>query len=205
MTAVVLACVYAALEVLSFLTSFGAAKAYGDAARQGTDVLDVLTAYDVLSIGYVVLLPLWIVTSLFLRRVRACAAAVAPGVGHERGPVWTWLGSVVPVVCLWFPYQVVRDIVRHAWRDPWGDQRHRLNLGFWWAAWLVGFGASQVASRQVPWSGVPDADAVARLPLLHGITAIATLIGLVLWMRIVNSLLRALKTPHAVTDVTQTY
>lgn len=127
---------------------------------------------------------------------------MAPAGPHQRGPGWVWWGWVVPIVNLWFPYQVVRDIVRHAWRDPWGDQRQRLHLGAWWAAWVVSIVASQVASRIIPWSGPPDADAVALLPFLHAITAVATVVGFVLWVRIVRSILAGLSTPYRVTDVT---
>ncbi len=200
--ALVLASVYTVVEVLLLVTSFGAAEASAAAAREGADVTTVLTAYDVLSIGYAVLLPLWIVTSLFLQRARRTAEALAPGFPHQRGPAWTWLGWVVPVVGLWFPYQVVRDVVRNAWRDPWGDQRRRLNLGLWWGLWVVALFAGQIASRLLPWSGTPDADLVALLPLFHGITAAVTVVGLVLWVRIVNSLMHALKEPVEVTNVT---
>ncbi|MCW2735886.1 DUF4328 domain-containing protein [Nocardioides sp.] len=202
-TALVLAAVYTLVEVLLFLASFGAAESYGAAAREGADVATVFTAYDVVGIGYVVLLPLWIVTSLFLQRARARAVALAPDFPHRRGPVWTWLGWVVPVVGLWFPYQVVRDLVRNAWRDAWGDQEQRLHLGFWWTTWVLALVASQITSRVIPWSGVPDADAVALLPLLHGTTAVATVVGLVLWVRIVTSLLHALEAPPHVTAVTE--
>lgn len=196
LAALVLAGAYTTVQVLMFATSFGAADAYAEAARAGTDASDVWTTYDLLAaLGFVVLLPAWIVTSIFLRRARRRAIASAPGFSHERGPVWTWLGWVVPIVSLWFPYQVVRDVVRNAWRDPWGDQRQHLALGFWWTAWLVALGASQVASRQIPLWGIPDSDAVARLPMLHGITAIAFVIAFALWVRIVNSLVRALKVP----------
>jgi Domain of unknown function (DUF4328) len=201
-TALVLASVYTVVEVVLFVTSFGAADAYADAAREGADVSTVLTAYDVLGVGYAVLLPLWVVTSLFLQRARRLAEALAPGFPHQRGRAWTWLGWVVPVVGLWFPYQVVRDIVRNAWRDPWGDQRRRLNLGLWWGLWVVALVAGQIASRLLPWSGTPDADRVAMLPLFHGITAAVTVAGLVLWVRIVNSLMHALKQPVEVTNVT---
>lgn len=199
-TALVLGGLYTLIEVLLFVTSFGAAETYGEAARRGTDAMDVVTTYDLLGIGYVVLLPLWIVTSIFLHRARARAVALAPGFSHQRGPAWTWLGWVVPVVGLWFPYQVVRDIVRNAWRDPWGDQKQRLNLGFWWTVWVVALVAGQITSRLIPWSGAPDADMVAQIPLFQGVTAVAAVIGFVLWVRVVNSIVRALKAPYDVTD-----
>lgn len=183
----VLGAIYTAVELLTFLASFGAAEAYGEAARRGTDSTEVVTAYDVLSLGFVVMLPLWIVSSLFLQRARAAAAVAFPSGAHQRGPAWVWLGWIVPIVNFWFPYQVVRDIVRNAWRDPWGDQRQRLQLGVWWAAWVVALVTSQVASRAIPWSGPPDADAVALLPLLHLVTAVATMVGFALWVRIVRS------------------
>lgn len=195
LASLVLAIAYTVVEVVLFVTSFEAADVYGEAARSGTDVLDVWTTYDLAGAGLFLLFPAWIVTSIFLRRARLRAVATAPGFSHERSPVWTWLGWVVPIVSLWFPFQVVRDIARNAWRDPWGDQRQHLYLGFWWAAWLVVLVVGQVSSRALPWSGVPDADAVARLPLLHGITVALALVGLALWVRIVNSIVKALKVP----------
>lgn len=189
----VLGGIYTTVELLTFLASFGAAHAYGEAARQGTDAAEVVTTYDLLSVGFTVMLPLWIVSSLFLQRARAAAALAFPTGAHQRGPAWVWLGWVVPIVNLWFPYQVVRDVVRNAWRDPWGDQRQGLHLGVWWSAWVVSIVTSQVASRAIPWSGTPDADAVALLPLLHLVTAVATVVGFALWVRIVRSVVRGLQ------------
>ena len=139
-------------------------------------------------------LPLWIVASLFLQLARARAVALWPGRTHQRGPAWTWLGWVVPVVGLWFPYQVVRDIARNAWRDPWAEQHESLQLGAWWALWLLTLVTGRWSSSLVPWSGVPDADRVAMLPLVHGITAVATVVGFVLWVRIVRSIVTGLRT-----------
>ena len=110
-----------------------------------------------------------------------------------QGLATAGLVRVVPIVNLWFPYPVVRDVVRNAWRDPWGDQWQGLHLGVWWSAWVVSIVTSQVASRAIPWSGTPDADAVALLPLLHLVTAVATVVGFALWVRIVRSVVRGLQ------------
>ena len=190
----VLGGLYTLAEVLTFLASFEAAETYAAAARTGTDVMDVLTTYDLLSVAFLLLVPLWIVSSLFLQRSRTRAVALWPGRTHRRGPAWTWLAWIVPVVCLWYPYQVVRDIVRNAWRDPWAEQHESLFLGAWWALWLASLVSERLSARLLPWSGVPDADQVAMLPFFHGITAVTTVIGFVLWVRIVRSVVAGLRT-----------
>jgi hypothetical protein len=84
-----------------------------------------------------VLLPLWIVGSLWLSRARQNAMLIAPD-QIRRSAVWAWLGWLVPVVVLWFPKQIVDD----SWRitssvaavGPRGRYR---DTTLWWVLWIV--------------------------------------------------------------------
>ena len=53
--ALVLGALYTLAEVLIFLASFEAAETYAQAAREGTDVMDVLTTYDLLGVAFVLM------------------------------------------------------------------------------------------------------------------------------------------------------
>ncbi|WP_318842915.1 DUF4328 domain-containing protein [Myceligenerans pegani] len=72
----------------------------------------------------------YVVSCLWLHRSRVVAEAMTAEDVHDRGRIWAWLGWVVPVVALWFPYQVVRDV-----RVASGAFRPA-GLGVWWACWL---------------------------------------------------------------------
>ncbi len=73
----------------------------------------------------------------------------------KRDPVWAFLGFFVPVVSLWFPYQVARDTL--APNDP----RRRI-AGLWWTWYLIAtIGAGAVGAAAVFSEGVGLVFAVA--------------------------------------------
>ncbi|GAA1959321.1 hypothetical protein GCM10009798_18590 [Nocardioides panacihumi] len=121
-----------ALQVLSVPLVGPAYDAFEDAARRGDDPSLVWTAFDTVgALMFPVLLLAWILTAMWLVGMRRNAEAIAPGAPHRRSIGWVWGGWVCPVVSLWFPYQVVRDIIRAT--RPAG----RLPVGWWWTAFLV--------------------------------------------------------------------
>ena len=66
------------------------------------------TAHDAVGILFIVILPMWIVGSLWLAQAHHNAQALAPA--HlRRSVVWCWLGWIVPIVSWWFPKQIVDD------------------------------------------------------------------------------------------------
>ncbi|MEV0893356.1 DUF4328 domain-containing protein [Promicromonospora sp. NPDC050262] len=170
---VVLSSVFLAGQLLATVLSFDAAEAYTGAA----DPMDVYTAYDAVSgLLAAVMLAAFIVSCLWLNESRKFAVVVKPYYHHQRGPVWVWLGWVVPIVSLWFPYQVVRDIRRSTIRESSG-------LAGWWSTWLIAnFFSYQ--STQVTLRG----DDGALLPGFEVITAVTLLIAFVCWLRIVREL-----------------
>lgn len=76
------------------------------------------------------LVAVWACTSAWLARSRRVCDAMAP-TAHSLSRRWAWWAWVTPVVCWWFPFRYVRDVLRAV-----GERPRRL-LAWWWAAWLV--------------------------------------------------------------------
>jgi hypothetical protein len=120
------------------------------------------------------LLAAFLVVCPWLYASRKFAEAANPAARLARGPAWTWLGWWVPVVFLWFPYQVVRDI-RNA-VVPAGERRAR--LGLWWTCWLLfGLTAYSPASADLE-------------VLVRSVAALTVLFAFVQWIRIVREITR---------------
>lgn len=178
----VLAGVVTAIQTLLGITSFGAAEEYTAAARQGVNASQIVTTYDavgVLYLGFAV--AAYVVTCVWLDRARTLALALS-GSSPTRSRVWVWLGWWVPVVNLWFPLQVVRDV-----RD--GSSAPRTSvLGAWWACWIVMLVGSRVGSRLIPIDDVPDVDSVAALPWVEMVVTAASVMALVLWTQLIRDI-----------------
>ena len=180
--AVVLAVVLTAVQVASWATSWSASDDLVRLAGSGTDVAAApLFAYDLVNTLYLpVGLATYVVACLWLYRARANAIRTAPAWTHARSKVWVWLGWWVPVVQLWFPYQVVRDVRAGSVRDSTSGR-----LGLWWTCWLVFIIATRVAARMAPVSGVPDAELARALPWAETVATVALLAASVIWVRTV--------------------
>ena len=186
--AIVLASVWTATEVLGLLLAPEAAATLREAGQAGVSAVDsTFTGYDAMGLlSGLVQLAAYVVTCLWLYQSRSTAVAANPTFRHQRGPVWVWLGWVVPVVALWFPFQVVRDVRRATSRGPLSG------IGGWWAAWLVFFGASNLVGRLVASSSEDSAAAAAdALVGLEGVATLACIVALVLWIRIIRDVTRA--------------
>lgn len=78
-------------------------------------------------------------TAYWLIRLRNVAAVTAPEVPHRRDTFWALGGWVIPIVSLWFPYQLIADLNRALGARVRG-------LLVWWAGWLVAFELIDVLS-----------------------------------------------------------
>ncbi|MGJ7441973.1 DUF4328 domain-containing protein [Aquipuribacter sp. MA13-6] len=169
--------VWLLLALVGAFLSVPASDAFAQTALTGG--AQPFLAYDgVVLLAVVAQLVALVLTALWLTAVRRNVEQVAPG-SQRRGAVWTWLGWLVPVVSLWFPYQVVADAGR-------ASTRRALAYGGWWAAFLVALGLQNVAGQLIGgFTGVVDADLVQALPVVEalGVAALAT--AFVLWARIV--------------------
>lgn len=172
----VLSSAYLALQVVSAALSFEAADAYSAAS----DPNQVFTAYDAVGIPLgMVLLAAFIVSCLWLNECRKFAVAVNPTYHHVRGTAWVWLGWVVPVVALWFPYQVVRDLRRSTIREASG-------IGLWWGTWI----AASFISNQSALVTLGARDP-STLPAIEVITTVLLAVAFVGWLRIIRELTAA--------------
>jgi hypothetical protein len=187
-------------DVLAAVTSFAAVDAYDAAAARGEDPTLVFTAYDASALLGILLLPAWILGSLWLSRARSNAALLQP-MALRRSSVWSWLGWWVPVVSLWFPKQIVDDSWRITSRalPGGGSARSRYrSTGLWWGLWLVyvllGNGAGQLQAsawfRPDTTSGQVDTHQ-GVVPALQVVIALAGVAAYAAWFQIVRGLSRA--------------
>ena len=61
---------------------------------------------------------------------------------HTRRAGWAWGGWVTPIVALWFPFQVVRDV-----RRALSPMETSALIGFWWALFLASRSVSGSSAR----------------------------------------------------------
>ena len=123
------------LQLLAAVFVWPGNRAVEDEFVAGGDIMDVFTTYDAVSLlKFLLLFPAaYIVTCMWLWGVRRNAEALNSIARHVRERGWVWGSWVCPVVSLWFPFQIVRDV--QAATNPHG--RRTALIGWWWAAFLV--------------------------------------------------------------------
>jgi hypothetical protein len=184
-------------SVLRAATSFSAVRAYELAMAEGRDPAQVVTVHDLVGVLWLVIVPTWIVGSLWLSRARQNAALIAPGL-IRRSAGWAWFGWVVPIVCLFFPKQMVDD----CWRItsdaipvpvPGAGPRSRYHpTALWWGLWLVFNLMYGIGNRLNTTGGLSGTDPhQGVVPLLEIATAIVGILAFAAWVRVVLGLSRA--------------
>jgi len=183
-------------EILSAVTAPAAVRAFEAAAAEGRDPAEVLTAHDAVDFlgGGMVLLPLWIIGSLWLSRARENAMLIAPD-RVRRSAVWAWLGWWVPVVSLWFPKQIIDD----SWRitssvaavGPRGRYR---DTSLWWVLWIAYNVAGNVYENRVVLDGIMGNDIPVHqgvVPALEIVAAVLGVLAFATWVPVVRGLSQA--------------
>lgn len=135
---------------------------------------DVLTLISLAAIGTVI--AVYLVGTLWLLRSYDFAKLVDPTFPMRRSRSWTWLGWWVPIVSLWFPFQIVDDVRRATAK---GETRPSPAL--WWAAWLIANWAPQIPMRDDGGLLVTSRDAVS---------VVAMVVACVTWISIVRGITR---------------
>ena len=182
-------------DILSAVTAPAAVHAFEAAAAEGRDPAQVITAYGAAALLYsLVLLPLWIVGSLWLSRARANAVLIAPD-QIRRSAVWAWLGWLVPVVFLWFPKQIVDD----SWRitssvaavGPRGRYR---DTTLWWVLWIVYNVVGNTYQNRVIIDAIMGDDVPVNqgvVPALEIAVAVLGILAFAAWVPVVRGLSQA--------------
>ena len=111
---------------------------------------------------------------LGLRRVAEWAS---PGTYQRRAAYWAVLGWIVPVVNLWFPFQVVADAAR-------GVGARRPNPLPWWIAWLV---LSAVIALDPTGGDLLTASDLTTWIHVQQVVAVVAVVAWALWWRVVRS------------------
>ncbi|SDC10815.1 DUF4328 domain-containing protein [Nocardioides lianchengensis] len=180
--AIVVASVLTFVQVVITIASWPAAESYRQAAADGVPAWDVFTVYDGLTILlFPSMIACYVVTCLWLSRCRSNIDTFAPHRHHARSRFWVWLCWWVPIVSLWFPFQVVRDVQV---ADPSG--RPPVRLGWWWTGWLTYQILSQGTGRMTSTDGVMSEGVATALPVLETIATVALVVALVRWVAIVR-------------------
>ena len=164
--------------------AFDAERRWLQMDEDGLSAFDSITPYEIYAfVPYLALVGGYIVTCLFLWRARVAVDQLSPRSPQARRKGWIWAGWLVPVVSLWFPFQVVRDALRVRSHHPSAGS----TVGWWWGAFLVFLISWQVEGRAVPWDDI-DPSTISLLPPLSIVTTVAGVAACVLWVRVVRAI-----------------
>jgi len=179
--AIVMASLVTAAQVIEAGLAWPARHTYLEAAANGTRAYDVWTPYDLAAVPqFPLLIAAYVVTCLWLYKVRTNYEIFFPGAHLARSKGWVWGSWVCPVVNLWFPLQIVRDMSR----DP-RELRGSAVLGWWWALWLITRVTDQIGPALVGGTEI-DTGAVSALGIMETIDASILLGAFALWLAAVR-------------------
>lgn len=174
-------------EIVEAGFAFAAQDDYVEASRQDLDAVDVLTAYDLVAIPWtLIVIATYVISCLWLSQVRTNAEHLEPGAPHARGRGWVWGSWIVPVVNLWFPFQVVRDIAKR----PNSPAPGRL-LGWWWVFWLVYIISSRIGPSLTSFGEISPA--ISALGAVESVNAGFCAAAFVLWLAVITHIRRGQK------------
>lgn len=122
----------------TFLTeSIPALNAY---LESNSAALDVASAVVIVAgLTYLAALPLsGVLAMVWTWDVRVNAEALSP-YQHTRARFWAWAGWITPIVCFWFPHQVLQDVDRadKVVLDSTPTTSHPAPLAAWWSSFIA--------------------------------------------------------------------
>ncbi len=166
------------------LASIPSAQSYRDQLASGTAADQIVTAYDAMTVIIpITMISSWVITSLWLKKLHIAATATNPTAMRLKRP-WVFWSWIVPVVSLWFPKNLIEDLLKSEGSDEATTLIGKDTLT-WWLTW-VGFAlvnnigivsAFDAADGYVPIR--PELE-LAGACLLTG--------AYLVWIRIVNTL-----------------
>lgn len=152
------------------------------AERSGASFPSLLTIASITTLMSTTVITGYVVTCLWLWAARRNVETLRPEAPQARDTDWIWAGWVVPVVALWFPFQIVRDI-GSAPASAAGAGHRPPRMRLWWTLWLSCMVAWQVSAVLAfvaePWA--------ARLRFEAGLgVAVTSLAAALTWIPIVR-------------------
>ena len=119
------------------LASIPSAQSYRDQLASGTAADQIVTAYDAMTVIIpITMISSWVITSLWLKKLHIAATAANPTAMRLKRP-WVFWSWIVPVVSLWFPKNIIEDLLKAEGSDESKSLIGKDTLT-WWLTW-VGF------------------------------------------------------------------
>jgi len=119
------------------LASIPSAQSYRDQLASGTAADQIVTAYDAMTVIIpITMISSWVITSLWLKKLHIEATATNPTAMRLKRP-WVFWSWIVPVVSLWFPKNIIEDLLKAEGSDEAKSLIGKDTLT-WWLTW-VGF------------------------------------------------------------------
>ena len=119
------------------LASIPSAQSYRDQLASGTAADQIVTAYDAMTVIIpITMISSWVITSLWLKKLHIAATANNPTAMRLKRP-WVFWSWIVPVVSLWFPKNIIEDLLKAEGSDESKSLIGKDTLT-WWLTW-VGF------------------------------------------------------------------
>ncbi len=119
------------------LASIPSAQSYRDQLSSGTTADQIVTAYDAMTVIIpITMISSWVITSIWLKKLHISATEVNPTAIRLKRP-WVFWSWIVPVVSLWFPKNLIEDLLKANGSDEAKSLIGKDTLT-WWLTW-VGF------------------------------------------------------------------
>ena len=119
------------------LASIPSAQSYRDQLASGTAADQIITAYDAMTVIIpITMISSWVITSLWLKKLYIAATATNPTAMRLKRP-WVFWSWIVPIVSLWFPKNIIEDLLKSEGSDESKSLIGKDTLT-WWLTW-VGF------------------------------------------------------------------
>ena len=166
------------------LASIPSAQSYRDQLASGKAADQIVTTYDAMTVLIpITMITSWIITSRWLKRLHIAATEINASAIRLKRP-WVFWSWIVPVVSLWFPKNLIEDLLKANGSDEAKSLVGKDTLT-WWLTW-VGFAlvnnVGTVSAFNAPEDYVPIRPEleIAGACLLTG--------AYLVWIRIVKAL-----------------
>jgi len=166
------------------LASIPSAQTYRDQLASGAAADQIVTAYDAMAVIIpITMISSWVITSRWLKQLHVTATAANPNAIRLKLP-WVFWSWIVPVVSLWFPKQIIEDLLKANGEDDAKSLIGKDSLT-WWLTW-VGF--ALVNNIGIVSTFNAPADYIPIRPELELAGACLLTGAYLVWIRIVKAL-----------------
>ena len=133
---IVLSVLYTITDWLMAIFAPTDGKSLGETLQADSDSASAtLGTYDYLALAsFPVMLAAWLVTSIWLDQARGNAVLLNPQ-GQRRSRGWVWFGWVIPIVYLWFPKQILDDVISAT--EPATGAGRSTGTNTYWTLWVT--------------------------------------------------------------------